>query len=84
MSARIPPTARSRRDRKRTALPHLRHPDHQVRLVWLGLADGRPPADGMNGWQVAILVAAYAPMLLLWAPALTIGLIGYWRRRTTR
>lgn len=22
----------------------------------------------MNGWQVAILVAAYAPMLLLWAP----------------
>ena len=25
----------------------------------------------MNGWQVAILVAAYAPMLLLWAPALT-------------
>ena len=38
----------------------------------------------MNGWQVAILVAAYAPMLLLWAPALTIGLIGYWHRRTTR
>ena len=38
----------------------------------------------MNGWQVAILVAAYAPMLLLWAPALTIGLIDYWRRRTTR
>ena len=38
----------------------------------------------MNGWQVAILVAAYSPMLLLWAPALTIGLIDYWRRRTTR
>ena len=52
--------------------------------IWLGLADGSTPADGMNGWQVAILVAAYAPMLLLWAPALTIGLIGYWRRRTTR
>ena len=51
--------------------------------IWLGLANGRTPADGMNGWQVAILVAAYAPMLLLWAPALTIGLIGYWRRRTT-
>ena len=52
--------------------------------IWLGLANGWTPADGMNGWQVAILVAAYAPMLLLWAPALTIGLIGYWRRRTTR
>ena len=35
----------------------------------------------MNGWQVAILVAAYAPMLLLWAPALTVGLVGYGRRR---
>ena len=52
--------------------------------IWLGLTDGSTPADGMNGWQVAILVAAYAPMLLLWAPALTISLIGYWRRRTTR
>ena len=52
--------------------------------VWLGLAEGQTPADGMNLWQLAILVAAYAPMLLLWAPALTIGLIGYWRRRTTR
>ena len=52
--------------------------------VWLGLAEGQTPADGMNHWQLAILVAAYAPMLLLWAPALTIGLIGYWRRRTTR
>ena len=49
--------------------------------VWLGLAEGQTPADGMNHWQLAILVAAYAPMLLLWAPALTIGLIGYWRRR---
>lgn len=38
----------------------------------------------MNGWQVAILIASYAPTLLLSAPALTIGLIGYWRRRTTR
>ena len=38
----------------------------------------------MNGWQVAILVAAYAPMLLLWAPALTVGLVGDWRRRTPR
>lgn len=52
--------------------------------MWLGLAEGQTPADGMNYWQLAILVAAYAPMLLLWAPALTIGLIGYWRRRTTR
>lgn len=24
---------------------------------------------------------AYAPMLTLWAPALTVGLVGYWRRR---
>ena len=84
MSARVPPAARSRRDRKRPALPHLRHPDHQVRLRLAGPCRRQAPADGMNGWQVAILVAAYAPMLLLWAPALTIGLIGYWRRRTTR
>ena len=52
--------------------------------VWLGLTEGRTPADGMNHWQLAILVAAYAPMLLLWAPALTVGLVGYWRRRTPR
>lgn len=84
MSARVPPAARSRRDRKPTALPHLRHPDHQVRLRLAGHCRRQAPADGMNGWQVAILVAAYAPMLLLWAPALTIGLIDYWRRRTTR
>ena len=49
--------------------------------VWLGLARGSTPADSMNGWQVAVLVAAYAPMLALWAPALTVGLVGYWRRR---
>ena len=49
--------------------------------VWLGLAEGQTPADGMNHWQVAVLVAAYAPMLLLWAPALTVGLVGYGRRR---
>lgn len=24
---------------------------------------------------------AYAPMLTLWAPALTVGLVGYWHRR---
>ena len=52
--------------------------------VWLGLAEGQTPADGMNHWQLAILVAAYTPMLLLWAPALTIGLIGYWHRRRPR
>mgnify|MGYP000883983751 FL=1 len=49
--------------------------------IWLGLAEGWTPADGMNRWQVAVLVAAYAPMLLLWAPALTVGLVGYGRRR---
>lgn len=49
--------------------------------VWLGLAEGQTPADGMNHWQVAVLVAAYVPMLLLWAPALTVGLVGYGRRR---
>ena len=49
--------------------------------IWLGLAEGQTPADGMNHWQVAVLVAAYVPMLLLWAPALTVGLVGYGRRR---
>ena len=49
--------------------------------IWLGLAQGWTPAEGMNRWQVAVLVAAYAPMLLLWAPALTVGLVGYGRRR---
>ena len=49
--------------------------------IWLGLAEGWTPAEGMNRWQVAVLVAAYAPMLLLWAPALTVGLVGYGRRR---
>lgn len=49
--------------------------------IWLGLAEGWTPAEGMNHWQVAVLVAAYAPMLLLWAPALTVGLVGYGRRR---
>ena len=49
--------------------------------VWLGLTEGQTPADGMNHWQLAILVAAYVPMLLLWAPALTVGLVGYGRRR---
>ena len=49
--------------------------------VWLGLAEGQTPADGMNHWQVAVLVAAYVPMLLLWAPALTVGRVGYGRRR---
>ena len=56
----------------------------RVGSVWLGLAEGATPSDGMNGWQLAVLVGAYAPMLTLWAPALTVGLIGYWRRRTTR
>ena len=49
--------------------------------IWLGLADGWTPAEGMNHWQVAVLVAAYAPMILLWAPALTVGLVGYGHRR---
>ncbi len=49
--------------------------------IWLGLAQGWTPAEGMNRWQVAVLVAAYVPMLLLWAPALTVGLVGYGRRR---
>lgn len=75
---------RPRRGRKRPSVPYQRHPDHQVRLHLAGPCQRLDPADGLNGWQVAILVAAYAPMLLLWAPALTIGLIGYWRRRTTR
>jgi len=44
--------------------------------IWLGLAEGWTPAEGMNRWQVAVLVAAYAPMILLWAPALTVGLDG--------
>ncbi len=36
--------------------------------MWLGLAEGRTPARN-EPQQLAILVAAYA-MLLLWAPAL--------------
>ena len=48
-------------------------------LRWLGLAQGFTPTPGMSPAQVAALALAYAPMLA-WPPALTVALIGYWRR----
>ena len=48
-------------------------------LRWLGLAEGFTPTPGMSLIQVLVLALAYAPMLV-WPPALTVALVGYWRR----
>ena len=47
---------------------------------WLGLAEGWTPTDGMGTGQTTVLALAYAPMLV-WPIALTVALVGYWRRR---
>lgn len=52
-------------------------------LVGTGLLDAQTPADGMSGLQATAMAACYAPMLL-WPPALIVGLVGYWRRRAPR
>ncbi|MFC2609093.1 MAG: hypothetical protein ACFNYN_04205 [Peptidiphaga gingivicola] len=53
-----------------------------VRVIGVsaGFWEGWTPMAGMNSAQRAILVAAYGPALL-WPFALTVGLVGYWRRR---
>lgn len=40
--------------------------------------------DEIDGISDVTIAGTSISMQLLWAPALTIGLIGYWRRRTTR
>ncbi|MDO4901119.1 hypothetical protein [Actinomyces sp.] len=47
---------------------------------WLGLAEGLTPTSGMSPGAVTVLAIAYAPMLI-WPLALTVALVGYWRRR---
>ena len=53
-----------------------------VRVIGVsaGFWEGWTPMAGMNSAQRSILVAAYGPALL-WPFALTVGLVGYWRRR---
>lgn len=48
--------------------------------VWLGLREGFTPADGMTPLEGTVLALAYVP-LLGWPVALTVALVGYWRRR---
>lgn len=40
--------------------------------------------DEIDGISDVTIAGTSISMQLLWAPALTIGLIGYWCRRTTR
>ncbi|WP_194949079.1 hypothetical protein [Actinomyces trachealis] len=47
---------------------------------WLGLSEGWTPTDGMSAGAVSVLATAYAPMLI-WPVALTVALVGYWKRR---
>ena len=47
---------------------------------WLGMSEGLTPTDGMGPGAVTVLALAYAPMLI-WPVALTIALVGYWKRR---
>lgn len=53
-----------------------------VRIIGVsaGVWEGWTPMAGMNSAQRAVLVAAYGPAAL-WPFALTVGLVGYWRRR---
>ncbi|WP_220667458.1 hypothetical protein [Propionibacterium australiense] len=50
---------------------------------WLGIAEGLTPTDGMSPGAIAVLALAYAPMLI-WPVALTVALVGYWKRRAPR
>lgn len=52
-------------------------------LAALSRPPGWTPAQGMSTGQTWVLALCYAPMLL-WPVALTVALIGYWRRRTAR
>ncbi|WP_051317417.1 hypothetical protein [Actinobaculum sp. oral taxon 183] len=52
----------------------------QIIGVSAGAWDGWTPMAGMNAGQRAALIAAYTPAAL-WPFALTVGLVGYWRRR---
>lgn len=47
---------------------------------WLGYTDAWTPTDGMSTAQTTVLALCYAPFVL-WPGALTIALVGYWRRR---
>lgn len=49
--------------------------------AWLGLTDAWTPDAGMTGPQRLVLALCYAPMVL-WPEALTVAVIGYWRRRS--
>lgn len=51
--------------------------------VWLGARDGWAPDRGMDGGERALLLACYIPFLL-WPLAITVAIIGYWRRRRPR
>ena len=53
-----------------------------VRIIGVsaGVWEGWTPMAGMNSAQRAVFVAAYGPAAL-WPFALTVGLVGYWRRR---
>ncbi len=50
---------------------------------WLGITEGLTPTDGMSPGAIAVLALAYAPMLI-WPVALTVALVGYWKRRAPR
>jgi len=50
---------------------------------WMGMSVGLTPTDGMSSGAVTVLALAYAPMLI-WPVALTVALVGYWRRRSPR
>lgn len=52
----------------------------QIVGVSTGAWQGWTPMAGMNSGQRTALIAAYGPAVL-WPFALTVGLIGYWRRR---
>jgi len=47
---------------------------------WLGITEGWTPTMGMDRGHTVLLAAAYAPMLI-WPVALTVGLVGYRKRR---
>lgn len=50
---------------------------------WLGMSEGLTPTDGMSPGAITVLAIAYAPMLI-WPVALTVALVGYWKRRAPR
>lgn len=48
-----------------------------LRLV--GLVEGTTPLEGTTGWGFWLWLAMYLPWLA-WGPALTVAIVGFWRR----